>query len=134
MIYSSSFFVHAQSKDEQKLSAAIEKFRLAMIDPDKAIFDQLMSPNLSYGHSGGLVENKADCIESMVSGKFNFETIELTEQTMQITGETAVVRHLFSSATHDAGKEPANIKLKVMMIWIKERGKWLLLARQSVRL
>ena len=126
-------FAQAQTKDEQKLNAAIEKFRLAMIDPNPIIFDELISSDLSYGHSGGLVEDKKACIASMVDGKFNFEAIELSEKTLKITGNTAVVRHLFSAQTHDAGKDPASIKLKVMMIWIKVSGNWKLLARQSVR-
>ena len=105
-----------------------------MVDPNQADFEKLTSEFLSYGHSKGLIEDKKTCIESMVSGKYNFDSIELTEQTIKVVDKTAIVRHTFFAHTHDAGQEPGTVKLKVLMIWQKQKGIWLLLARQAVRI
>lgn len=126
--------VIAQSADEKAVAEAVEKFRKTMVDPDKATFEKLTSTELTYGHSNGLVEDRKTCIESMLTGKFNFNSLELTEQTIKIVDKTAIVRHAFFAHTHDAGKEPGTVKLKVLQVWQKEKGQWVLLARQAVRL
>ena len=126
--------LQAQTNDEKAVASAVELFRKTMVDPDGKVFNGLISESLSYGHSNGLVEDKKTCIESMVTGKFNFESLELTEQTIKIVDKTAIVRHTFFAHTHDAGKDPGTVKLKVLQIWQKENGNWLLLARQAVRI
>ena len=55
--------VFAQSKDESKderaVAAAVESLRKAMIDPDKGSLDALVLDELTYGHSNGLIQDKA---------------------------------------------------------------------------
>ena len=126
--------IQAQSSDEQAVASAVELFRKTMVDPDAKTFDGLTSEALTYGHSNGLIEDKKTCIESMVSGKYNFESIELSEQTIKIVDKTAIVRHTLFAHTHDAGKDAGTVKLKVLTVWVKQNGKWQLLARQAVRL
>ena len=69
-----------------------------------------------------------------MSGKSVFKKIDLSEQTIQIVGKTAIVRHILNAETHDAGKDPSTVKLKVMTVWVKQSGKWKLLARQAVKI
>ena len=107
--------------------------RKQLVDPEKDVLQNLTSGILTYGHSAGLIENQAEFIESLVSGKFNFETLELTEQTIDISGETAIVRHLLTGNTADVGKEPGTANLKVLQVWQKQDSGWKLLARQAVK-
>ncbi|HEY8970914.1 MAG TPA: nuclear transport factor 2 family protein, partial [Puia sp.] len=44
-----------QGKEEKAVSVAVEALRKAMIDPDKAVLEKLTFPELSYGHSDGLI-------------------------------------------------------------------------------
>lgn len=122
----------AQSADQRAISEVVEKLRAAMIDPDKAVLDKLTADSLSYGHSSGRVENKSEFIENLLSGKSDFVTIDLTDQTISISGNAAIVRHVLSATTNDSGK-PGSTKLKVLLVWQKEKGVWKLLARQAVK-
>jgi len=121
-----------QSKDEAAVQAAVEQLKKAMIDADKASLEKLTADNLSYGHSGGKVENKTEFIEALVSGKSDFATMDLTDQTVKITGNTAIVRHALSGNTVDGGK-PNTVHLFVMLVWVKQGKQWKLLARQAVK-
>jgi ketosteroid isomerase-like protein len=123
----------AQTKDEKAIATAVESLRKAMIDGDKATLEKLASEKLSYGHSSGLVENKTEFVDKIATGKSDFVTIELSEQTISVSGKTAVVRHLFNATTNDGGK-PGAVKIKILLVWQKEKGGWKLLARQAVRL
>jgi len=123
----------AQDKDEKAVTAAVEALRKAMIDPDKTILSNLTAEDLSYGHSGGQLQTKAEFIETLVSGKSDFVTIDLTEQTVKVVDRTAIVRHHLYATTNDGGK-PGSVKLSILLVWVKQKGEWKLLARQAVKL
>lgn len=124
----------AQNKDEQAVTSAAQQLNQAMIDGNHIMLDQLTSSNLSYGHSSGLVEDKNAYITAIVDGIFGFTSIDLTEQTIAITNNVAIVRHKFSAGTDNKGQEPGRVNLAVMQIWQKEKGKWLLVARQATKI
>jgi ketosteroid isomerase-like protein len=123
----------AQSKDEKQVSLAVETLKKAMIDADRQQLDNITSADLSYGHSSGKIENKAAFIEALTSGASDFITMDLTNQTIKVTGKTALVRHNLTGTTRDNGV-PGNPKLGVLLVWQKQKGGWKLLARQAFRL
>lgn len=122
----------AQDKKAVAVSAAAEKLRVAMIDADSATLSSLADDQLSYGHSGGAVENKKEFVAKIISGRSDFVTITITNQTVAIAGNTAIIRHHLEATTNDSGK-PGAVKLQVMQVWYKMKGKWKLLARQAVK-
>lgn len=122
----------AQSKDEVAVGAAVEMLNKAMVDADRIELDAMVSEALSYGHSSGFVEGKQAFIDKIVSGKSDFVSIILSEQTINIQGKTAIVRHILKAQTNDGGK-PGEVQLKVLQVWQKEGKGWKLLARQAVK-
>ena len=128
-----SFSSIAQSKDYKAVVGAVEKLKQAMISGERSALENIASDSLSYGHSGGKVETKAEFVEAIASGKSDFVTIDLSEQTVSVTNNVAVVRHVLSATTNDSGK-PGTVKIKVLLVWAKEKGQWKLLARQAVKL
>lgn len=122
----------AQDKDEQAVTAAVESLRKALIDPDKSTLDRLTLDQLTYGHSSGMIQDKASFMEALLSGKSDFVSIDVTEQTLKISGNTAWVRHVLTATTNDGGK-PGQTKLSVLLVWQKQKGEWRLLARQAVK-
>ena len=125
--------ISAQSKAEKSVAAAVENLRLSMISGDRTALSNVASEALSYGHSSGLLEDKAKFVEAIASGKSDFVKIDLTEQTIKVVRKTAIVRHNLFAETKNSGT-PGTIKLHVMTIWQKQGGQWKLLARQAVKL
>ncbi len=124
--------VKAQSKDELAVGNAVEKLRKAMINGDRTELEAIASDKLSYGHSGGHVEGKAEFVDKIATGKSDFVTIELKEQTISVNGKAAVVRHKLNATTNDNGK-PGEVHLAILLIFKKENKQWKLLARQAVK-
>ena len=124
--------VNAQSKDETAVAGAVENLRKAMIDGNKEELESIALDKLSYGHSGGYVEGKAEFVEKIVSSKSDFVTIELKDQAISISGKTAVVRHKLNATANDNGK-PGEVHLLILLIFQKENKQWKLLARQAVK-
>lgn len=117
---------------EQGIEQAVEAFRLAMIAPTRQAFDLLVSDTLSYGHSDGKIENKKQFADAFLSGASDFLSIDLSNQTIDIAGDTAIVRHTLAADTNDSGK-PGHVNLKVLTVWQHTSGAWRLLARQAVK-
>ncbi len=131
-LLSSPLNIHAQSKQETAVKVAVEKLTAAMISGERVALETIASGNLSYGHSGGHVEGRVEFVEKIASGKSDFVSIDISEQTISITGKTAIVRHILTAVTNDNGK-PGNVKLKVLLVFTKEQGGWRMLARQAVK-
>lgn len=117
---------------EAAVNKAVEKLRIAMESGDKAALEKITSDKLSYGHSSGVIENKAEFVENIASGKSDFVSIDLSEQTITVSGKTAIVRHILKAKTNDNGK-PGEVHLRTLLVFQKKWGKWKLLARQAVR-
>lgn len=118
MIISSVFFMqatNAQSKQETAVANAVEQLRKAMVDADSVMLDNLTMDELSYGHSGGHVDDKKEFIQKITSGKSDFISINLSEQTITLSGKTAVVRHKLNAFTNDNGK-PGEVHLLVLLV------------------
>jgi hypothetical protein len=69
----------AQSGDEAAVNAAIEALRKAMMDADKTQLEELVADQLSYGHSGGVIETKAQFVDVIVSKKTVYKAITISE-------------------------------------------------------
>ena len=124
--------VAAQTGREAQVAVAVTSLTKAMIDADKPVLEKLTDPGLSYGHSSGKIQNQKEFIDAIVSGASDFVTIDLLDQTIRVSGKTAIVRHILSATTNDGGK-PGTVKLSVLLVWQKKHGHWKLLARQAVK-
>lgn len=120
------------SNPTQAITEQTDLLRQAMINADAAQLKALTSSELNYGHSGGHVENQREFIEKIVSGKSDFVTMELRDQTIQVSKDIAIVRHNLVATTNDSGK-PGEVEIGVMQIWQKQHGQWKLLARQAFK-
>ena len=133
LFISINFMAFAQSPTELKVAATVEKLRLAMVSGERAALEELASTDLSYGHSSGKIEDKAAFVESIASGKSDFVTIDFKDQTIKVTGKTAIVRHQLHAKTNDGGK-PGEVHLGILLVWQKEGRAWKLLGRQAYKL
>ena len=123
----------AQSKDEEALAAAVESFNQALISANKTQLENITAQELSYGHSSGKVQDKAAFVEDVVNGPFDFLTINVKDQTIKMAGNTAIVRHIFTSEATNSGT-PTNVNIGNMLVWQKQKGQWKLIGRQAFKI
>lgn len=123
--------MHAQN--DENLGVLVDKLYAAMVDKDKAVLENLTAENLTYGHSSGTLENKNQYVEAVMTGPFNFISITPVDQTIEISDSTAIVRHIFAAKGVNDGVD-TDVRIGVLMAWQKQKGNWLLLARQAYKL
>lgn len=122
----------ADTSEVDAVSKKVDELREAMIKGDANALKRLSSPALSYGHSSGNIEDQQAFIEKLASGQSDFVTMELADQTISISGDTALVRHNLNADIKDGGV-PNNIHLGILLVWQKQAGEWKLLARQAFK-
>jgi ketosteroid isomerase-like protein len=132
LIVGTASFVNAQNQsvEQVKVTALVEKLRTAMISGNKDDLESMLSKDLSYGHSNGKIQTRADFVEAISSKKSDFVKIDLIQPSVVVIEKTAIARHILIADTNDGGK-PAHIYLGIVLVWRQENGDWKLIARRA---
>jgi hypothetical protein len=126
----------AKDKDKEAVAAvadAVIELTKAMLAADKAKLESLVADQLSYGHSSGLVQDKAAFVDVIVSKKTVYKSIELSKQTIVIAGNDAIVRHAWMGESGSGDGTWTVSKIGVLQVWQKQGSNWKLLARQAFK-
>ena len=114
---------------ETEVATAVETFRKAMVDADGATLWSLAEADLSFGHSNGLIQTRSQFVNSVVTKKEDFKSLQLTNPTTTVVGNVAIRRHRFISDIILDGKD-LSVNLAVLEVW-RRRDRWRLLVRQA---
>jgi ketosteroid isomerase-like protein len=125
--------VAGQSKDQKEIERLIERYRVAMENPDSAVLADLASDHLEYVHSSGTVRDKRGFINEFINKQTIVTNVKFSNQTIRFSGDLAVVRHRMESDFHVPGYPP-KLDIIILMVWQKENGKWKMLARQAAKI
>ena len=123
----------AQGGDAAAVAEAVSNLTKAMLGADKAKLDALTADQLSYGHSAGKIEDKAVFVDVVASKKTVYKSIELSNQTVSVVGNNAIVRHSWVSQSGTGDGKWNESKIGVLQVWQKQGSDWKLLARQAFK-
>ena len=100
---------------------------------DGETLNELVSGNVTYGHSGGSIEDKATLIRKAGENKSVYSDITTEKLSISFSGNNAIVRFNYR-ALEKKGNEVAPLNLGVLQVWELSGKKWILLARQAVKI
>ena len=114
------------------LAAEDRRYR-AMLDADLATLDRLCADDLSYAHSSGVRDTKAEYLAKVASGYYVYRRIDHPVERVAVVGDTAVVvgRMTADLVVDGAEKTIDNLALAV---WVRAGAEWRLLAYAPTRL
>ena len=125
----------AGSADEEAVAKNVEAFRVAQVAADAKAFDALCAPELSYSHSDGRVENKAEFIAGATSGKSKWLSLKYEDPKIRVVNNVAIVRfHWLGEQEAIADGKKSSTNLHILMNWQKQGADWKLLTRASTKL
>ena len=102
-----------------------------LVSNDKALGNYL-DENLTYGHSNGWLQTKAEVIDDLNSGKIKYTEIKEDSMMEASDKDLGYVRFIGNFSAVMDGKQ-SSFRLKVLEIWRKKKGTWKLYARQAIR-
>jgi ketosteroid isomerase-like protein len=118
---------------EQEVRAADARRMAAMVKGDTAALTELLAEDLTYTHSTGQVETRAQFVESIGSGKLRYLAIEPSEVAVRLYGEMAIVTGRADMKVSAQGREQA-FPIRFTEVWVKRGGHWRMAAWQSTRI
>ena len=131
-VFSMTLFA-VDPKTEKALLSVMDTWRQAMLTRDKAALDRLYTPDITYTHSNGKNETKAEAIDAVVNGKGKFESIDFSGTTVRVYGNTALVKGRVVIKTSTDGKQAIN-NLDILHVLVKASSGWQIVARQATRI
>ncbi len=122
-----------QSGKETEVWARVEALNKAVFETkDSAAIKDLVSNEVTYGHSTGILENKPVMLHNAVINQQVYKSLSTERLGVNIVGKTVIVRYILrADVLKDGNISPLNIG--ILQVWAKDRGKWRLFARQAVK-
>jgi Domain of unknown function (DUF4440) len=131
------FFVvgaFAQITDEEKLITTVKEFHQALVKKNTISINQQTDKALSYGHSNGWIQTKADIIKDFERGYISYQSFKEDSIIVLMNDNMANVRFVADiTATLGGNTIVNNYHLKVLEVWVKKGKRWVLFARQAVK-
>lgn len=125
-------FASAQT-DEEKLTLTLKEFHQSLVKKNTVSINQQTDKALSYGHSNGWVETKAEVIKNLETGYTSYKSIKEDSLQVVINGNVASARFIGDYEVSLNGGNTVVYHLKVLEVWVKKGKRWLLFARQAVK-
>lgn len=130
------FFLHlVLSLSAQPPADVVEDDRFrAQVRKDTETLSELLSEDLVYIHSNGLVESKSDFLKSIATGKIVYQEMKAAgERSFRYLGRVAIgtgivnVKGLFDGT-------PFDIQLRYTSVYHKQKNRWWLVSWQSTKI
>src|ERR1017187_4753560 len=109
--------------------AAMESWKQAMLTKAAAALDRLLHPDLTYSHSDGKNQTKADLMKS----PDNNQSITFGETTVRVYGDTALLKGPAEFVSLGSSGTQATAQLNSLQVWLKGPQGWQMVARQATK-
>lgn len=125
-------FSQDQSSHQTEVMMKMASLRNALLNKDSAGLSNLLADDVSYGHSNGMIQTKAELIRDVVSGVQDYRSIDPSDMNVRIFGNSGIVNLKAKVKLLSAGT-PMDLNLAMVLVWIKKEKDWKLEARQAVK-
>lgn len=102
-----------RSLDKQRFTAQVQK--------DSLTLNRLLANDLIYTHSSGVVESKKEFMRSLLSGRWNYQSIDTDSVTVRLYGPTAILTGRARVTLLTAGK-PTPVTMVYTDVWHKQQA------------
>jgi hypothetical protein len=116
------------------LRAADDERVAATIAADRARLGKILSDDLRYAHSNGIVDMKASFTDTLAIGRTKYEVIRYEERNFTFPAPRIALMNGRAKLTVTTATGGIDTVLAFLAVWREEDGKWRFLAWQSCRL
>ncbi|MEA3194369.1 MAG: hypothetical protein QOD26_2702 [Betaproteobacteria bacterium] len=101
-----------------------------MLAKDVKTLERLLDEGLVYMHSSGIADSKESYLRGLRDGVWDYQRIERTEQTVKVTGDTALVFNRLAIRIKVRGVQK-ELDNRALAVWVRRDGAWRLVALQA---
>jgi hypothetical protein len=107
-----------------------ERLRLAMLNSDVSILNELISPELLFTNHLGVLVSKEEDLNAHSSKAFVFNALDLSDSKILVQNNTAVVS-VKAEIKGSYNGQPTNGVFRFTRFWFNTSGKWQVVAGHS---
>ncbi|MFZ4534648.1 MAG: nuclear transport factor 2 family protein [Alsobacter sp.] len=112
------------------LSLEAERFRMTAAR-DIAGVERVLDDELSYCHTTGRCETKAEYMANLRSGRTRYHKIEVLSSRVRYYGDVAVLNGQISIDVEAGGQSVKGLKMSYTDVYRRKEGRWLMVAWHS---
>lgn len=124
----------AQDKTEDMVLKLDRQRFDAQISKDTTLLNQLLSNDLIYVHSSGLVENKKEYVDKISNRQADYREVNIEKAKAHIYGKNTAIINGTAKINLWQTDKMVTIYLHYLDVWVKEKGKWRMVRWQSTRI
>ncbi|HEV8286085.1 MAG TPA: nuclear transport factor 2 family protein [Chitinophagaceae bacterium] len=127
---------NAQSKNEKALVERTYLLsRTVFGTKDSLTLEDLFAKPATYGHSHGNIQTREQAINGIYHNQSTYTDTTVSNMSVIFADDDmAIVRHVFKAKETAKDGKVTPLNLGLMLVWVKEKGKWKLFGRQAVPL
>jgi ketosteroid isomerase-like protein len=119
--------------DQEDVRAADLRRVRALIHADRAELEAVLADDLTYGHSDGRLQTKAELLAALTSGVVTYQSYDGPAPAVRIQNNVALLTGVAELEATARGTR-VNLWLRYLAVYAKHEGGWKLTAYQSSRL
>jgi uncharacterized protein (TIGR02246 family) len=106
-----------------------DQYIAALKSKDKAALERIWADDLTFINLRGDVQTKAQRLADIQSGANRFDSLETTDRTVRVYGDTAVMTSLTTLKGQYGGQE-ASGQYRVTNVFVRRSGAWQIVSLQ----
>jgi len=122
------------AQDTVGLKKATISLNEALLKKDTVLLMLLLHEDISYGHSNSWLQSKKEVIGDFEDGKIEYTLIEPIGAEQYTIHANAVAVNSITKVAGRVNGNAFNMSLQVLQVWKRIKKKWVLIARQSVKI
>jgi len=123
----------ANAETTEQIQALDREWAKACMQADLGKLEQLLSDDLTYTHSTGQTQTKAEFIANIRDGKTRYHSIEFQQSSVRIYESSAISTNDVRVNLTADGRD-VSVHARFLHIWVKENGRWQLVAHQGTKI
>ena len=104
-----------------------------LLEGDADTLAGLFHDELLYSHTSGALDTKESYLEKVLSGFFDFRTVDVGPATATFVGDAAAVITPVHAEV-ELGGEPRTLHNSTLTVWVHDGGRWQIVASQPTAL
>jgi len=127
-------YVSAQKGNaEQEVRGVLKQMIDADLKGDAGALDRTTTDDYTITRDNGVVRSKAETLQGIKDGTTKFDSFEVSDVTVRIYGQTAVVRFHEDIKGSRVGKDMSG-QFREVRVFVKSAGKWRAVMAQRTRI
>jgi len=104
----------------------------ATVEADVDTLGRMLTDDMTYTHSSAAVDDKASFIDSLRSGRADYQSIVPEERGVRFYGDAAVVAGV-AHVLVQAGGRDIDVRLRFTELYVRQGGRWRMALWHSTR-